>query len=85
MDIFFTNSDLINLSKKSETFNAVSLIDMESYIFIATRIFEAAMKGDNRLWLSTGGLEGVEDIRRMLHRSYIQTDLMDDQLYIRWQ
>jgi hypothetical protein len=84
MDIFFTNNDLLNLSKKSEALNAVSVMDMDSYIFVILRILETAMKGDNRLWIDTDGLEGLEDVRKVLHRSHIQTDTMDDQLYIRW-
>lgn len=85
MDIFFTNSDLISLSKKSEALNAISVMDMDSYIFVILQILETAMKGNNRLWVPTDGLEGLEDILRVLNRSCIQTDIMDDQLYIRWQ
>ncbi|MDU1906281.1 MAG: hypothetical protein E6772_16045 [Dysgonomonas sp.] len=84
MDLFLTNADLINLSKKSESLNAISVMDMDSYIFVILRILETAMKGNNRLWLPADGLTDLEEIRKVLLRSYIQTDLMDNQLYICW-
>ncbi|MDU1906279.1 MAG: hypothetical protein E6772_16035 [Dysgonomonas sp.] len=86
MDLFFSNTELVTLSRKAEGLKTSQpAIDIETYSLIIGRMLEAAIKGNYRVEIPINGLNGVELIREVLSSSYISASIYDDTISISWQ
>jgi len=78
MSPLFTTNDLAQLTQKGEFFVRQTNLNIDTYCYIISRIFEAAMKGETMARMPAEGLSDIQEIADLVRETHVNG------VYINW-